>query len=65
MLFDDKSVFQVKLPRPHFKAKGIPNDKSVENEVEDEEIDVEHDSEEVQFACSSSVSDPTMIEREN
>ena len=37
-------------PRPHFKAKGVPNDKGVKDEVENEEIDVEEDSEEIQFS---------------
>ena len=42
-------------PRPHFKAKGIPNDKGMKDEIENKEVDVEEDSEEIQFAKLNSV----------
>ena len=48
-LYDGKSICQVESPRPHSKAKRVPNDKGVKDEVEDKEIDVEEKDEEVQF----------------
>ena len=37
-------------PRPHFKAKGVPNNKGVKDEIEDKEVKVEDDDDKVQFA---------------